>query len=125
VLQASEPQEIATLRRRNYETLCRLLADLPGVTLFKPQLEPGMVPYMVPLRVPGLRRLFADLENRAFPMQRFGQFLSPDLDASLCPVSSDLSHHGLQLPCHQSMLPEEIEWMVEQLRDACRSTGRA
>src|SRR3546814_2290961 len=82
-------------------TLCRMLSGLPGVTLLKPRLEPGVVPYMLPLRIPALRRIFACLEDRAFPMQRFGQFLFPGLDPALCPVSSDLSHHGLQLPCHQ------------------------
>ena len=101
--------------------ICNSLVDLPGVTLLKPRLEAGIVPYMVPLRIPALRHIFAELEDRAIPMQRFGQFLSPDLDDALCPVSSDLSHHGLQLPCHQSLLREEIAWMVEQLRDVCQS----
>ena len=120
---ACDPEDMASRRRQNYEAICRSLADLPGVTLLKPQLDAGVVPYMIPLRIPALRRLFAEMEDRALPMQRFGQFLSPDLDPALCPVSSDLSHHGLQLPCHQSLQPEEIHWMVEQLRDICRAAS--
>ena len=112
---------MAATRRRNYAQICRALADVPGLTLLKPELEPDVVPYMVPLRIPALRRLFARMEDLALPMQRFGQFLSPQLDETLCPVSSDLSHHGLQLPCHQSLLPEEIDWMVERLRELCRN----
>lgn len=123
IQQACDPERMATQRRHNYETICQSLADLTGVTLLKPKLEADVVPYMVPLRIPALRRLFADLEDRAVPMQRFGQFLSPDLDEALCPVSSDLSHHGLQLPCHQSLQPEEIQWMVGQLRDICQTAG--
>ncbi len=119
-LGASEPDRIVTQRRRNYETICRLLGGRPGIVLLKPRLEPGVVPYMVPLRIPALRRIFANLEDRAVPMQRFGQFLSVDLDEQLCPVSSDLSHHGLQLPCHQNLQDDEIHWMVEQLCDICR-----
>jgi dTDP-4-amino-4,6-dideoxygalactose transaminase len=122
-LRSSAPETIVSRRRENYETLCRMLSGLPGVTLLKPRLEPGVVPYMLPLRIPALRRMFARLEDRAFPMQRFGQFLFPRLDPALCPVSSDLSHHGLQLPCHQSLRSDEIEWMVERLADICRTAG--
>jgi hypothetical protein len=100
-----------------------MLSDLPGITLLKPRLEPGVVPYMLPLRIPALRRLFARLEDQAFPMQRFGQFLAPGLDEALCLVSSDLSHHGLQLPCHQSLRGDEMEWMAERLADICRPAG--
>jgi dTDP-4-amino-4,6-dideoxygalactose transaminase len=122
-LRASTPGTIASRRRENYETLCRMLSDLPGITLLKPRLEPGVVPYMLPLRIPALRRLFARLEDQAFPMQRFGQFLAPGLDEALCLVSSDLSHHGLQLPCHQSLRGDEMEWMAERLADICRPAG--
>ncbi|GAB4227435.1 MAG: hypothetical protein Tsb0032_33960 [Kiloniellaceae bacterium] len=123
-LGSSDAAWLAQRRRHNYETICRRLAGVPGVTLLKPDLAPGVVPYMVPLRLPGLRRVFADLEERALPMQRFGQFLDPALDESLCPVSSDLSHHGLQLPCHQSLRDDEIDWMVGQLAEACAAAGR-
>ena len=122
-LRSSTPESVASRRRANYETLCRMLSGVPGVTLLKPRLEPGVVPYMLPLRIPALRRVFARLEDRAFPMQRFGQFLFPGLDPALCPVSSDLSHHGLQLPCHQSLRSDEMEWMVEQFADICRTAG--
>jgi len=123
ILQSCDPKAIEKQRRENYQLICESLADLPGVFPLKPQLEPGVVPYMVPLRIPALRRIFAELEDRAVPMQRFGQFLAPELDESLCPVSANLSNFGLQLPCHQSLRQEEIIWMVEQLRDVCRGAG--
>ena len=124
-LGSSDAAEIAARRRRNYQAICEKLAGGPGIELLKPALGPGTVPYMVPLRLPGLRRIFATLEDRAVPMQRFGQFLDPGLDETLCPVSSDLSHHGLQLPCHQSLWDDEIDWMVEQLNEICRAAGGA
>jgi len=124
-LATSDPEEIADRRRRHYATICRLLSGVPGITLLKPRLETGVVPYMVPLRIPALGRIFATLEDRAVPMQRFGQFLAPALDQGLCPVSDDLSHHGLQLPCHQSLWDDEIEWMVTQLADICSKAGKS
>jgi perosamine synthetase len=120
IQQACDPEQIASQRRHNYETISRSIADLPGVCLLKPQLAAGVVPYMIPLRIPALRQRFASFEDSALPMQRFGQFLSPDLDPAFCPVSSDLSHHGLQLPCHQNLQEEEILWIVERLADLCR-----
>lgn len=118
-VKTSDHGRIAARRRHNYKRLCGLLADLPGITLLKPELEPGVVPYMVPLRIPALRQIFASLEDGAVPMQRFGQFLATDLDPAFCPVSSDLSHHGLQLPCHQNLQEEEILWIVERLSEIC------
>ena len=124
IARTDDPQSVIARRRQNYQTICQALAGLPGVSLLKPQLAAGVVPYMVPLRIANLRRLFAILEDRAIPMQRFGQFLFPGLDEAFCPVSSDLSHHGLQLPCHQNLREEEIQWMVEQLGDICRGGGK-
>jgi dTDP-4-amino-4,6-dideoxygalactose transaminase len=118
-LLSCSPETIAVRRRANYERICRLLAERPGIQVLKPGLAPGVVPYMVPLRIPALPRIFSRLEDRAVPMQRFGQFLAPELNPALCQVSSDLSHHGLQLPCHQSLKDNEIEWMVEQLTEIC------
>lgn len=119
IRRACDAREIAARRRDNYRTICAALSGQPAITPVKPELEAGVVPYMVPLRIPALRRIFAQLEDRAVPMQRFGQFLSTELDDALCPVSSDLSHHGLQLPCHQNLLPEEIQWMIDRLCEIC------
>lgn len=121
ILQACDAEAVVERRRENYRAICDGLADLPGVTLLKPRLEEGTVPYMVPLHIPRLRHLFARLEDRAVPMQRFGQFLAPQIEDSICPVSVDLSNCGLQLPCHQSLRPEEIDWLVDQVRSICKS----
>ena len=39
------------------------------------------------------------------------------IDETVCPVAADFSHHGIQLPCHQSLRDAEIDWMVALLRD--------
>ena len=99
----SEPEEIVERRRANYRRICDALTDRPGLSLIKPKLGNETVPYMVPLWFDDLRGNFPFMEDRAIPMQRFGQFLFDGIDETVCPVSAALSHHGVQLPCHQDL----------------------
>ncbi len=116
--------DLVVRRRANYQKICAALAGVPGLALLKPALGPETVPYMVPLRIDNLRRLFARMEDGAIPMQRFGQFLFDGVDETVCPVSADLSHHGVQIPCHQDLRPAEIDWMIAALCAAIERQDR-
>ena len=50
------------------------------------------------------------------PVIRFGEFLWPGVDASVCANSVDLSRRVLQLPCHQEMREREMAWMIDKVR---------
>jgi len=56
------------------------------------------------------------LEDSAIPMQRFGQFLWPDMDQEICAVATAHSRHSVQLPCHQSLTDAEITAIVDRVR---------
>ncbi len=100
-------------RRENYQ---RLLSHVKGMTQLRPllpQLPDGVVPYMFPLALDNLERVFPFLEDGGLPLQRFGQFLWPDKTVAACRNSLFWSRHVLQLPCHQGLRSEEIDWMIE------------
>ena len=104
-------------RRHNYWALLEGLAGLTGCRPIKSTLPEGVVPYMFPLWIDDLDRLFPRLEDAAVPMLRFGQFLWPEMAEDECPISAALSRHLIQLPCHQNLTDDEIRWVIEQVRN--------
>ena len=86
-------RRIVERRRRTYERLADALSGLPGARPLRPSLAAGEVPFMFPLWVDDLVRVFPKLEDQAIPMQRFGQFLEPEVDEAACPASVAFSRH--------------------------------
>lgn len=109
-------ERIVERRRSNY---ARLLREFSGLKRCRPilsSLPSGVVPFMFPLWVDHLSEIFASLEDRAVPMQRFGQFLWPDMRPDTCAIAQQFSRHSVQLPCHQDLTEEEIAALVERVR---------
>lgn len=105
---------IASRRRRRYRQLLSALGQRASCRPLLPELPPEVVPHLFPIWVDRLEDVFPKLEDAALPLQRFGQFLWPGVDESVCRVSSDYSHHLIQLPCHQELRDDEVEWMIER-----------
>lgn len=116
---------IVARRRENYRRLCAGLKTIPGLSLLHPDLPDGVVPHVVPVVMDRLDEVFPLLEDAAVPMQRFGQFLWEGVDDRTCSVSASLSRHGLQLPCHQDLSPEDVDWIADQVRIAARAVVAA
>ena len=111
-------QKVSTDRivRRRRQIFTRLLEGFSARSGFRPlfgTLPDGVVPYMFPLWVDNLPSVFAELEDRAIPMQRFGQFLWQGVDEAVCQESNALSQHLIQLPCHQELRDNEVDWIVD------------
>ncbi len=116
-------RRIVSRRRRNFELLRAGLSDIPGCRPIFSELPAGAVPYDFPLWIDDLDRCFPLLEDAAVPMHRFGQFLWPDMDESICPTTEAMSHHGVQLPCHQSLTKADIASIVARVRRIVGSNG--
>jgi hypothetical protein len=124
VMRTFSKQLVVEQRRRNYGILLNGLEDLPGCRPLEPELPDDVVPYMFPLWVDELDEVFSRLEDDAVPMQRFGQFLAPGIDESVCEVSARLSHHALQLPCHQDLSEDELASIIDRVRRELRERSR-
>ena len=125
VMRTFSKGRVVDRRRRNYEILLNGLADQAGCRPLNSELPDGVVPYMFPLWVDKLDDVFSRLEDDAVPMQRFGQFLAPGIDESACEVSAQLSHHGLQLPCHQELTDDELASIIDRVRRALRERSHS
>jgi dTDP-4-amino-4,6-dideoxygalactose transaminase len=124
ILRLASGARIGALRRRHYQVLHDALAVLPGVRPLFPALPDGVYPWVFPLLADepaGLQRLCAALAHAGVPHVRFGETLWPGVDTGVCPVTADLSQRLVALPCHQALAPEELDWMISELRGELRS----
>jgi dTDP-4-amino-4,6-dideoxygalactose transaminase len=106
------------LRRRNYLKLQAALQDLPGCRPLFPVLPDKVYPWVFPLLVDRPQELFRTLKLKGVPIIRFGEYLWPGVDASVCPASVDLSQRVLSFSCHQELRDRELDWMISEIRNA-------
>jgi dTDP-4-amino-4,6-dideoxygalactose transaminase len=124
LIRVAPGEHIASIRRRNYGKLLEALSDVPGAHPFHPDLLDGVVPHVFPLFVDDPDTVFPELRRQGVPMLRFGEWLWPGVDETVCPNSIELSRHLAQFPCHQGLAQEEIDWLVGTIRETLLRTGR-
>jgi len=112
---------IVRKRRENFQRLLTYFEGHRGCRPLIVRLPEGVVPYMFPLWVDNLAAVFPSLEDRAVPMQRFGQFLWPGVNDDLCSTSIAFSKHLIQLPCHQDLHEDELEWTLDTVSSVITS----
>ena len=110
-------QRMATLRRENYLKLQEAVKDLPACRPLYPALPDRVYPWVFPLLTDDPQPIFRALKEAGVPIIRFGEYLWPGVDASVCANSVDLSQRVLQFPCHQELKKEEIDWMITKIKD--------
>jgi hypothetical protein len=76
-----------------------------------------------PLLTDNPRPLFRTLKMQGVPIIRFGEYLWPGVDAAVCANSVDLSQRVLSFSCHQELRDGELEWMINQIKEALLSPG--
>ena len=94
------------------------LAGLPGCRPLFPVLPERVYPWVFPLLTDQPEPIFQVLKESGVPIIRFGEYLWPGVDASVCGNSVDLSRRVLQFPCHQELKEEEIDWMIKKIKEA-------
>lgn len=116
-------RRMGALRRRNYLKVQAALAGIPGCRPLFPALPDGVYPWVFPLQLDNPQPIFTLLKNQGVPIIRFGEFLWPGIDASVCAESVDLSRRIMSFPCHQELKDEEINWMISKIKDALHLHG--
>ncbi|HHH49869.1 MAG TPA: DegT/DnrJ/EryC1/StrS aminotransferase family protein [Saprospiraceae bacterium] len=107
---------ITKSRRRNYRLLVDHFKSIPHCRLLIEKLPEGTVPFMFPVYIENLEKYFPAFEDAALPMQRFAQFLWPDMAENTCPVTADYSKNVILFPCHQALSEDDILWLVSKIR---------
>ncbi len=109
--------KITRRRRECYLLLSRYFKRIPHCRLLIEELPEGIVPFMVPVYIEHLEKYFPAFEDAALPMQRFAQFLWPDMAENTCPVAADYSKNVILFPCHQELSQKDIQWLASTVRN--------
>jgi perosamine synthetase len=116
LLEHQNAEQISLRRRENYLKLDKALSDLPDSRPLVPALPDGVTPLVYALYVENTPRYFNELKISGVPVWRFGEFLDEKISEKTYPEAKLLSANVLQFPCHQELYPEEIEWMIAEIR---------
>ena len=107
IARRSPMQAIIDNRRNNYLRYLDAFAATGAVRPLHEQLDSQVVPYIFPLLLEDPEQHFAPLKRAGVPMWRWEELITSD-----CPVSSDYRLRLLQLPCHQSLNSNELDWII-------------
>lgn len=113
---------IIARRRQHYRRLDAALRDLPGARPLYDALPDGVVPYVFPLWVDRPERVFARLKNDGVPLFRWER-LWDDEAVRIDPLSARYATEIFQLPCHQEITDDELDWIVERVKAAFVAAG--
>ncbi len=115
----SDHARIAYQRRKNYQQWLFGIQSIQGILPLFSHLPEGVVPYAFPVLTDSQGITFHMLRLVGIPVLRW-----EDMALSDCPVSCSYRFRLLQLPCHQDLLPEDIEWMIDTIRQVAVELNR-
>lgn len=111
LIKHSNHQKIIHLRRKNFRYLQNQLSEIKVGQPFYPELPEDVTPYVFPFYLQDPDTHFPILKNSGFPIWRWDE-----LADSSCSISKNLGAHLIQIPCHQSLRKNELDWMVDKIR---------
>jgi len=103
-------EHIARVRRENFERYLRAFADVPGCVPIIETLQAGTVPYMFPLFVEDIERVFRTFKFERIPIWRWEQ---QPIDVPA--IGKRYGRNLLHLPCHQCLRAEDIDAIAAEI----------
>lgn len=104
-------ERIARRRRAHFLRWLEGVRGLPSVQPLYPDLPEGVVPYAFPLLIDEDAMCFHLLKLAGIPLWRW-----EDMAVTDCDVSRDYRLRLLQLPCHQELKSEQLDWMIRAVQ---------
>ena len=86
------------------------------------RLPTGVVPYVFPLRVDRPGRVFVRLKTDGVPLFRWERLWN-DEAARTDPLSARYATELFQLPCHQDLTDDDLDWIVARVQAAFAAAG--
>ncbi|MDT8383060.1 MAG: DegT/DnrJ/EryC1/StrS family aminotransferase [Gammaproteobacteria bacterium] len=103
---------VCAQRRKNYQHWLDAVTGLIGCRPLFEELPDNVVPYMFPLIITKEPKIaFHILKLNGVPVWRW-----EDMAVSDCKIVNDYRQSLLQLPCHQNIAGNDIDWMASVLR---------
>jgi perosamine synthetase len=105
--------DIVSLRRRNYLHLLRRLREISPPVFA--ELPPGVCPLFYPLQTANKRIVFERLLQRRVEAVNFWSQSSVSTPEGAFPEVDELRRTILELPCHQDLTPEAVDWIADEV----------
>jgi perosamine synthetase len=122
ILNSQKVVGIVEKRRRNYLQLVERLGGT--VSMIYDSLPLGVCPLFFPIRVANKNRICADLVTRGIELVNFWSIHHPLFPPGTDLEIDELRATVLEIPCHQDLKPDELDWMANQVIDVIRKAGR-
>jgi len=115
--------EISRIRRRNYILLSEKIDGVHNLRLLYPELPEGVVPLNLPVMIDNINRdqVHFGLLDKGTETTAMYHWMIEQIDRKQFPVSSYISDHILNLPIHQDITEEDIEYMARSLKEVIES----
>jgi perosamine synthetase len=114
-------ERVSARRRNNYARVVAALSGVPGLRPLFPELPQSSVPYVVPLWVSDPEPVYRALRAGGLPVFRW-DWLWPGVPQIPHDHGMQWSTHILQLGCHQDLDPENIDQIVDLVREVVRKS---
>jgi len=114
---------IARIRRGNYRLLSEKIRDFPNLRPLYNELPKGIVPMNLPVIIENINRndIYFKLLDRKIETTALYYRIIEQIDKKQFPISYDISDHILNLPIHQDITAEDIEYMASGLKEVLES----
>lgn len=106
---------MAAGRLELFARLREFFAEAPHALLRGSDCDAEFPPYVFPLVLIEPEQMFAELKRRNVPMYRW-----EDIEPSECEIARRYSRQIVQLPCHPSLRPSEIDSIVRAVMAVVR-----
>jgi dTDP-4-amino-4,6-dideoxygalactose transaminase len=113
LLKRFDYEAIRARRRANFLHLQERLAG--RTTPLERQLDEGVCPLFFPLLVRDKAAAFRALEQRGVETVEFWNTGDPEADAARFPDVRFLREHVLELPVHQDVTPDQVDYVADQV----------
>jgi len=117
ILNNTDLNKMIIIRRKNYNFLLEKLKNIPQIKICFPKLPQGVCPYLFPIEVKNNRHLYEKLKKQGIYTFIFGEFLHNVLPQEGFDTARYLSKHVLALPIHQDLNQNQLQYMVDNLKN--------
>jgi hypothetical protein len=117
VLGTTNYAEVCAIRRRNYAYLLSRIGGIQGVAPLFAALPETVVPYNFPLLCDDAPGVAERLRAHGVSVARFGEFFWDEQDRVPGTVADTYSRGCIQLPIHQSVTCDDLDYIVSILHD--------
>lgn len=117
------PDRIIIARRNNYLRLNARLRDL--ISPFREALPPGVCPLFYPVWLERKDGVLDCLRRDGIEAVDFWSTGHPACDPGEFPETASAREHVLEIPCHQDLDCETVDWVAERVRSAIERTGQS